>query len=202
MAKEERASAWSQYEPHGASATSRVTTISTPSCGELVDGCRVGDTQSWIQLVGRYEALVYSVARRNGLNQDDAADVTQTTFATLLSHLDNLRDTDTLPAWLCQVARREAWRLARVSRREAIPFASSGSDDPVADWERRESIEAALRRLGSPCQEALFLLFLDPSSPTQEVVAERLGRAAAGIGPLRSRCLEKLRVIIEGIDAQ
>jgi RNA polymerase sigma factor (sigma-70 family) len=170
----------------------------TPSNSELIDGCRAGDSESWIQLVSRYESLVYAVARRNGLTKDDAADVTQTTFATLLTHFDSLRDTDSLPAWLSQVARRESWRLTRVSRREAIHPAAPDYEDPVADWERREAIEVALRRLGSPCQEALFLLFLDPSSPTQEAVAERLGRAAGGIGPLRSRCLEKLRVIIEG----
>jgi RNA polymerase sigma factor (sigma-70 family) len=150
--------------------------------------------------VSRYESLVYAVARRNGLTQDDAADVTQTTFAALLTHVDSLRDNESLPAWLSQVARRESWRLARVSRRESVHPPAMAYEDPVADWERREVIEAALSRLGSPCQEALFLLFLDPSCPTQEVVAERLGRAAGGIGPLRSRCLEKLRAVIEGND--
>jgi RNA polymerase sigma factor (sigma-70 family) len=169
--------------------------VATPA--QLISGCRAGDRESWAQLVTRYEGLVYTVARRNGLDRDDAVDVTQTTFTILLTELDRLREADRLPSWLAKVARREAWRVARRHKPQPVVPSESASDDALTDWERRDFVESALRQLGSPCRELLFWLFLDPASPSQDAVAERLGRAVAGIGSLRNRCLEKLRAMID-----
>ena len=82
-----------------------------PSDGELLNRCRARDAAAWNQLVGRYERLVYSVALRNGLDADDAADVTQNTFVNLLDAMDRIRDEERLASWLMTVARRQAWRV-------------------------------------------------------------------------------------------
>ena len=172
-----------------------------PSTHELVVGCRNGDKASWAKLVARYETLVYTVARRNGLGPDDAADVTQTTFATLLEDLDDLRESERLPYWLATVARRQSWRLRRRVEREPLVTVEEGFGvDPFIDWERFEVINEAMSRLGDPCRTLLMLLFFDPAQPSHAEVAERLGRALGGIGPLRGRCLEKLRSLL-GEDA-
>lgn len=168
-----------------------------PSTHELVVGCRNGDRTSWAKLVARYETLVYTVARRNGLGPDDAADVTQTTFATLLEELDDLRESERLPYWLATVARRQSWRLKRRVEREPLVTVEEGFGvDPFIDWERFEVINEAMSRLGDPCRTLLMLLFFDPAQPSHAEVAERLGRALGGIGPLRGRCLEKLRSLL------
>lgn len=168
-----------------------------PSTHELIVGCRDGDKASWAKLVARYETLVYTVARRNGLGPDDAADVTQTTFATLLEDLDDLRDSERLPYWLATVARRQSWRLKRRVEREPLIAVEEGFGvDPFIDWERFEVINEAMSRLGDPCRTLLTLLFFDPAQPSHAEVAERLGRALGGIGPLRGRCLDKLRSLL------
>jgi RNA polymerase sigma factor (sigma-70 family) len=168
-----------------------------PSTQELVVGCRNGDKASWAKLVARYETLVYTVARRNGLGPDDAADVTQTTFATLLEELDVLREAERLPYWLATVARRQSWRLKRRAEREPLIAVEEGFGvDPFIDWERFEVINEAMGRLGDPCRTLLMLLFFDPAQPSHAEVADRLGRALGGIGPLRGRCLAKLRSLL------
>jgi Sigma-70 region 2 len=58
---------------------------------DLLSRCRAGDDAAWDQLVGKYERLVFSVALRNGLDREDAADVTQTTFIALLDSTDQDR---------------------------------------------------------------------------------------------------------------
>src|SRR5689334_15580873 len=88
---------------------------------ELLRGCRDGDARSWDELVGRYERLVYSVALRNGLDDEDAADATQNTFVALLNTLDQLQNEDRLAFWLMTVARRQAWRIARRRDRDVGP---------------------------------------------------------------------------------
>lgn len=168
------------------------------SVSDLVAGCRAGDRTSWAQLVARYETLVYTVARRNGLDPNDAADVTQTTFATLLREIDTLRDVDRLSSWLSTVARRQAWRvLRRDDRIVDVEVEQVDLHEPYVDWERFAVVNDALSQLGEPCRQLLLMLFFDPAEPTHAEIAARLGRALGGIGPLRGRCLEKLRVIIE-----
>jgi DNA-directed RNA polymerase specialized sigma24 family protein len=82
----------------------------------LLARCRTGDGAAWHALVERYERPVFSVARGGGLDVEDAADVTQTTFVALLDAITQLRSDERLASWLLTVARRTAWRVRR--RRE------------------------------------------------------------------------------------
>jgi len=169
-----------------------------PSDSNLLRRCRVGDAEAWSILVERYERLVFSVALRNGVSWEDAGDVTQTTFIALLDAIDTLREDERLGSWLMTVARRQAWRIRR--REEVVagpldrPFASA---DAIENWERLEWLHAGLQRLGGPCQELLTALYLDSETPSYAVIAPRLNRAVGSIGPLRARCLARLRAILE-----
>ena len=71
---------------------------------ELLAACRTGDQEAWELLVGRYERLVFSVALRNGVTREEAADVTQMTFIALLESVARLRDDQRLASWLMSVA--------------------------------------------------------------------------------------------------
>jgi len=171
----------------------------TISDSDLLVGCRAGDRAAWDRLVSRYERLLFSVAMRNGLSREDAADVTQTTFIALLDSIMTIREDEKLASWLMTVARRHAWRMRR---RE--PQASLQDDtvmtDEIVDWEQVADLHDGLRQLGSPCQDLLHALYFDPREPSYAQVASRLGRAVGSLGPLRARCLTKLRAIL-GEDA-
>jgi RNA polymerase sigma factor (sigma-70 family) len=179
-----------------------VSHLQTASAGDLIDGCRRGDERCWAEMVARYEPLVFTIARRNGLAPSDASDVTQFTFSKLLQEIDSLRDVDRLASWLGTVARREAWRVGQKCRSEANQELTplDGIDDSwtelIVHWQTREAIVSALQELGSPCREVMYWLFLDPEAPSHAQIAERLGRATGGVGPLRMRCLEKLRPLL------
>src|ERR671932_568221 len=68
---------------------------------DLLDRCQDGDAHAWEMLVARYERLIFSVALRNGLTREDAADVTQTTFVALLESMGRLRaDGERVSYWL------------------------------------------------------------------------------------------------------
>jgi RNA polymerase sigma factor (sigma-70 family) len=172
------------------------TTAPPPSDVDLIRGCRAGDADAWDALVGRYERLVFSVALRNGLEPEDAADVTQMTFVALLDSLSALRADERLSSWLMTVARRQAWRVRR--RREVErPLATvTQVVDPLADWDRAACVHDALQQLAPPCRELLLALYFDPAEPSYAEVAARLGRSIGGIGPMRARCLQRMRALL------
>lgn len=165
---------------------------------DLLNACRAGDQDAWGRLVGRYERLVFSVALRNGVTREEAADITQMTFIALLESIGKLREDQRVASWLMSVARRLAWRQRRRSEREGrlIEQADSPEDDPFAAWERVAVVHAGLQRLGGACRDLLLALYFDPATPSYAAVAERLGRPIGGIGPMRARCLQRLRVLL------
>jgi RNA polymerase sigma factor (sigma-70 family) len=163
----------------------------------LLARCRTGDGAAWHELVERYERPVFSVARSGGLDVEDAADVTQTTFVALLDSITRLRSDERLASWLLTVARRTAWRVRRRREREvgAAPGPPAVADD--RDWEQIAALHEGLARLGTPCRDLLAALYFDPAEPSYAEIAQRMGRAIGGIGPMRARCLERLRDLIE-----
>ena len=164
----------------------------------LIHACRAGDANAWDALVARYERLVFSVALRNGLEREDAADVTQEVFVALLHSLGSLKDDTALASWLMTVARRTAWRTVerngRARRASADPDAEQ--QDPVELWTSLATLHDAVTQLGDPCRTLIHQLYLDADEPSYAEIAARMGRSVGGIGPLRGRCLDRLRSMI------
>ena len=169
----------------------------------LLRRCAAGDERAWDQLVGRYERLVFSVALKNGVSREDAADITQLTFVALLDSIDVLREDGSLPAWLMTVARRQAWRVRRRTHREQPwPAEEMTAGTTETDYERIAVIHWALSRLGPRCRLLLHALFFDPDAPPYTVIAERLDWAVGSIGPQRARCLQRMRALLQEDDAK
>lgn len=179
----------------------RVTGGSGPSDADLLRACRLGDERAWDALVGRYERLVFSVALRNGVTREEAADITQMTFVALLESIGAVREEQRLASWLMTVARRLSWRAVRRGEREhPLQWDPNGSRDAIADWERVAVVHDGLLGLGQGCRDLLLALYFSPAIPSYAEVAERLGRSIGGIGPMRARCLKQLRGLL-GEDA-
>src|SRR5687767_2438174 len=99
--------------------TTNTMTNTLPSDHMLLQACRDGDAQGWSRLLDKYERLVYSIPLNYGLSREDAADIAQIVFTSLLQSLDNLREESNLAGWLATVARRHSWRLLARGRRES-----------------------------------------------------------------------------------
>lgn len=166
---------------------------------DLVAGCRRGDRRAWELIVDRYQRLVYAIPIREGLRRDDAADVAQETFAALLRSMDRIEQPERLGYWLMTVARRATWKVRQ------------GESHAVADIELLEKADAhtadetlqalwvyqSIMKLDDPCRTLVLSLFFDPAEPSYGEIAVKLGRPLGSVGPLRSRCLERLRQILE-----
>ena len=162
----------------------------------LLDACRRGDAHAWELLVARYERLSFHIARREALDVESASDVVQLTFAALLAGLDSLQDADRVGAWLATVSRRQAWRIREKNRRET-PSDEIDADVEDPSIEQPIWVYQAVQQLGEPCRTLITALFFEASEPSYEDIARRLGRPVGSIGPVRARCLARLKPLLE-----
>lgn len=169
--------------------------------------CRDGERAAWVELVRRYQRLVYTVARRAGCDEADAADVFQATFEQLWSALDRLRQPDRLRAWIVTVAKREALRRRVAARRQVgldeldaagLEIADEGPlpPDMLEQLEDMHRLQMGMARLDARCRQLLELLFDDDPQPYDRI-AQTMGMPIGSLGPTRARCLGKLRTLME-----
>jgi RNA polymerase sigma factor (sigma-70 family) len=174
----------------------------------LVEACLRGETTAWELLVRRYSNLVYSVARRYGLDEEDAGDVFQNTWTALWERLGEVRDRSRLGPWLITVAGRLAYQAIERRQRQASrhlsdvdlagrPDTDALPEDLAVAQDQAVALRAAMARLSPRCRELLELLFYDPTAPTYAEIARRLGVSADTVGSLRGRCLRELRIVLE-----
>ena len=173
-----------------------------PSNATLLNACRAGNPSAWNSLVDRYERLVYAIPLREGLDEDDAADVTQETFTALLHNLDSIVDPERIAHWLMTVARRTTWRWrsGRARQRSAMTnvdvLAVDDHSDAMLD---ALAVHEAVLSLEEPCRSLVLALFFDPHEPSYAQIAMRLDRPVGSIGPLRGRCIGRLRSELERV---
>lgn len=177
--------------------------VEPPSDAELVEGVRAGDQQAWTELINRYNGRVWAVARSQGLDRERASDVVQTVWLNLLHGVDHLRDPGAIAAWLVTVARREAIRVDRLSKRvilveeHSFERRAAITDDldrgAIRDHDKA-LIQRAVGHLGERCRELLRLLYSSDELSYNEVAAT-MEMPIGSVGPTRARCLERLRTL-------
>lgn len=185
----------------------------------LLQACRAGQQGAWATLVRRFQRLIYTVPRRAGLGEAQAADVFQTAFQRLHEHLHRIDDASRVRAWLVTTAKRETLRLLAEGQRQVdlTPQATDdddgerGSVDPLdrlpdpapLQDEQLEALQQlslmreAVDRLDPRSRQFIELLFLQDEPLPYAEIASRLGIAEGSIGPTRARCLAKLRKLMQ-----
>ncbi len=178
---------------------------------QLIAACRSGDEKAWDALVERYERLVYTVPARYGLTQSEIDDVFQSVWLSLLKNMNKLREPDRVSAWLVTTARRECWERRRgadyertvTSDLDTLLTDRAGEElppeDVVVTFRQYETLRGAMSTLGTRCRKLLWMLYYDSNVPSYADVAEQLEMPIGSIGPMRARCLKKLRGIMTNI---
>ena len=178
---------------------------------DLVSACRRGDPLAWEKLIQRYQRLIYTIPRRAGLDEDQAAEVFQEVFTTLFQKLSDIEEPERLQAWLVTTARRKTWRTIckaktwhppETTNEDGLQNASNIPDDaPLPDeqlilLEEQHRIRVGLEALDERCRKLLTLLFYAEEERSYAEIATLLGTPEGSVGPTRARCLEKLLKIL------
>ena len=181
------------------------------SDAELIKLCRRGDEMAWNAIVERYQRLIFTIPRRAGLSEEQAADVFQEVFLTLFEKLDEIEQPERIRSWLVTTAKFKTWGIVRGSKnlfspanedeleREMInlPDALPLADDALIELEQQHMIRTALKELEERCQKILSMIYLRDAAASYSEVAAAIGVGETSISPMRARCLQKLAKILQ-----
>ena len=177
------------------------TSTRTERLAEALERARAGDTGGLDEIVRELTPLLWHVARSQGVDRADVADVVQHSWLELVSRLDGIRSPSALTAWLVTTTKREAWRLNRrrqtpvdpttlVDVEAEVPDPASGLIEDERDrvlWRRSSSCPTGA---ASCCASSRW-----SSGPTTRWSARRSGcrtaasaRPADGAWPSCGRC--------------
>jgi len=100
----------------------------------LVHLARQGDFTAFESLVSRYERRLYGLAMRIVRHRQDAEEVVQQTFVSVIEHLQDFREESSFHTWLTRIAANHALALLRKrGRRASVEFHEDRSDDGFGD---------------------------------------------------------------------
>jgi RNA polymerase sigma-70 factor, ECF subfamily len=133
------------------------------SDAELVLRAQGQDFAAFEALVNRYEGRIYALARRILSQHQDAQDVVQATFLSMLEHLDGFRGDASFKTWLLRIATNKALNHLEKRRRHAGVPLDGGADDGdpiprpqfIADWRSDFEHTVARRELERVLDEAI-----------------------------------------------
>ena len=175
----------------------------------LVAACLRGDQDAWEALVRLHANLVYAVIRRCGIGGDEAADLFQEVWVAAWDGLASLRDERVLAGWLATIAARQARRALRRKIQSIVDDGDrfeneamvAPDPDPTPDLmaleqEESEAIRGAITSLSERDRQIVYAFFYDPTAPSYAEIARRLGVSPETVGPLRTRCLRRLRTAL------
>lgn len=161
--------------------------------GELVRRAKAGEYPAFEALVSKYERPIYTLARRIVGNVEDAEDVVQETFASVLEHLAEFREEASFYTWLSRIASNHALKVLRKRRGLSIVPLDEGAvsdgqglprPEYIAPWTKdpldagkdpsiRALIEQALGELDEKYRLAFVLR--DIQGLSTEAAAQALG---------------------------
>jgi RNA polymerase sigma-70 factor (ECF subfamily) len=132
---------------------------------ELVDRCRLGDTNAWRTLYERYSPSVHRFISALGIPPEEREDAAQDVFMAVYRSLARFRGEAQLSTWIYRIAARHAVRMGRRRRvREFLSVLAMREPPPPAtpDPSERAShlhmLDRMLTRL-NPKKRTVFVLF-------------------------------------------
>jgi RNA polymerase sigma-70 factor (ECF subfamily) len=176
---------------------------------ELVQRAKAGDLDAFEALTGRYEQRVYGLAMRMLRQEQDAEDVTQQTFLSVLENLEGFRGEASFSTWVLRIASHAALKIIRkrkglntVSLEEATEKSDDSDSIPhpefIADWrqspehlvernEIRRLLDEALSRLDEKHRLVFLLRDVEGLSVRETADALELSEANVKVRLLRAR---------------
>ncbi len=175
-------------------------TLATLSDAQVVARCRVGERDAWDELVTRFSRYVYAICvQAFRLPEPDAEDVFQEVFTRVYQHLDRLRADDAIRPWIAQLTRRCCIDRLRAGGREQVmgdEVEPAGVDEALAGLDDALSVQMAMEGLSEGCRDILDRFFARDES--YSTIGDALAIPAGTIASRISRCLAKLRDLLEG----
>lgn len=175
----------------------------------LVRRAKAGDLAAFESLTNKYERRVYSLARQILRQEQDAEDVTQQTFLSVLEHLEGFREESSFATWIFRITTHAALKVIRkrkglstVSLDETTDerdgYDSVAHPEYIADWrqspeqlvaknETRRLLDEALAQLDEKHRVIFLLRDVEGFSVKETAETLNLSEANVKVRLLRAR---------------
>lgn len=184
----------------------------------LLEKVRCDDPEGWTRLSDVYGPLVYRWAREAGLQGDDAADVVQEVFRSLLKAVHGFRREkpgDSFRGWLYVITRNKIRdHFRRISSRpdarggtafnlrlNELPDACADETSEVGQLETNgvymRALESIRENFGEKTWQAFWRMTVK-NDPAAEI-AEDIGLAVWSVYKAKARVMKRLRTEFEGM---
>ncbi len=181
---------------------------SGPQDRQVLRRLQAHDEQTWQAVMREHGPRLRRVGLSYRLSAQEVEDAVQSTWVSLLTHADQVRDPACLGAWLATSMRHECLRMLRRTgrRREQLvedwaPYEPAAVDDAdVTANIGREDVAAELWRLVGrlPARQRELIRMLDQAEqPSYADVSTSLAMPVGAIGPTRQRALRHLRALVD-----
>lgn len=176
------------------------------------------DSEAWAQFIELYASVIYGYLRKRGLQDADAADLTQVCLRQVVAHVDSLEydpKRGTFRGWLFTIVRNQLRDFrAHGQRRDQgsgdsrsqhfLETLSAPESDEADCWEqeyRRGLFAWAADQVRPQVQESTWQAFWQTAVEGRPVpeVAGRLGLTTAAVYLARSRVMARLRNLIRDV---
>jgi RNA polymerase sigma-70 factor (ECF subfamily) len=212
----------------GESYGARVTAVVSPRSSELMNNAsspatvaadahelelfrraQQGDFAAFEVLVDRFQPRVYGLARRIVGQAEDAEDVTQQTFLSVIEHLNQFRGESAVATWVLRIATNHALKVLRKRRGlPTVPLESVADPDDssaplphpdyIAQWrdnpedlaqraEVRQLVEQALADLDDKYRTVFVLRDIEGLTVKETAEVLGLGESNIKVRLLRAR---------------
>jgi RNA polymerase sigma factor (sigma-70 family) len=172
------------------------------------------DHDAWQQFVELYGPLIYRFGRKRGLQDADAADLTQVVFQAVMGAIGRFEyDPQRVKfrSWLYGVVRNHFYRILRKQRSQALECGADAQrrleeqpeeDGAAALWVeeyRRRRFLWAAERVRGLVEESSWQAFWETAVEGRAAaeVAAVLGMNVGAVYTAKSRVLERIRRVIE-----
>ncbi len=190
---------------------------------QLLARCRRGDPAAWDELFDRhYDAAARFVFQLgSGFSREDAEEICQETFLSVIRNLDTFQGDSQFQTWLFRIAANKA-RDYREKQQAAKrgggatpvslqaedpetglsldpPSGLPGPDEALLGAEQVALVRQAVGRLEEPCREIIELRYFADLS--YEEISQSLQLNPKTVSSRLSKCLDRLEILAAGLFA-
>lgn len=174
---------------------------------ELVERCKLGDSQSYSTIYQQYAKAMYNTSLRIVNNRADAEDVLQEAFVDAFRSLNEFHYRSTFGAWLKRIVINKSINVLRKRRMDLVDIDETGlhllpQDEPIDENEiqlKVEEVKTAIRRLPDGYRSVITLYLLEGYD--HEEISEILGISHNTVRTQYVRAKQKLLHILKSGEA-
>ena len=158
----------------------------------------------WLDIIERYQRVVFSVCLSVLRNKEDAEDIMQEVFVKLHKHIHSIRDENAIKAWLVHTAYNTALNSLRYKPilrffsgdvdTDALPSKELGPEKTLEIKEEFEKIDLWKKAKLSKKENVIIQLKLGEEM-TFEEIADALKKSVSSIKTHYYRAMNKLKAL-------